>query len=71
MVAVFIASSASVAQIVISLSVLAVAVGVCNLPAKPRRTVIGAVLALVGAGVGVAVAVPYHCDPVWKFFGWC
>lgn len=29
-------------------------------------------LAVLVAGVGVAVAVPYlACDPLWKLLGWC
>jgi len=73
MTAVLITSSASfgVAQVVISMVVLAGVVGVAVLPDRARVIALAAVAAVIWAGVSVAMAVPYHCDPVWKWLGIC
>ena len=37
-------------------------------PARTRKVVL--VLLILGLATA-SYAVPYHCDPVWKYFGWC
>lgn len=55
----------------VALAVVIVAMTLAALPSKPRQIVTALLVAVLGTGVGVALAVPYHCDPVWKYLGWC
>jgi hypothetical protein len=38
---------------------------------RAKRIVVAVVLAVLGAGVGVAYAVPLNCPDLWRWLGIC
>lgn len=56
----------------VAMVMVALSGAIAVLPDKPRRIVLALLIAILGVGVGIALAVPYKaCDPLWKLLGWC
>ena len=63
-------TTALMVQAAMVAAVFVLSVGVAKLPATQRRLAVATLMALA-IGTGLALAVPYHCDPIWKYLGLC